>query len=449
MAYSKTLRRQVFIVVAFFALVTSTPTLSLLWDHIDPYFFLLIDGDWASLDTLYYFVSAAILLDLARQLERPSAWPWPLLLSWLPFVVWSCITIHWSRFPWFSFHEWAYVVLLSPVVFLFSYLLGWRKPISDKGLVAIAAIVFGYLGVRFVLEGDRLRTVGFDVVLSSWWFLTWIPILIVVMGQSDGKRQLIIRFFAILLVQSLALMFPQRLVQLTQVMLFAMFITGSIATKKLDPLQKPVWRYALFILLFYAAFWYFKISSIKPASYLMPDDGSGVGAWASVFLRSERYQIFSYWLSRGIENFWTGVGYGWQIPALSYIRPPDIAKLPDMMFSHGHNFLINTWLQTGMIGLLAIMLPIIALALDAIGTMRRSTSPASSLAAFGVLGMILILLLRNAGDDGMRQGSALIYWFFVGLCLGWSRNGTPFLVRSAMTERPSFGQTLDAKAVIR
>jgi O-antigen ligase len=86
---------------------------------------------------------------------------------------------------------------------------------------------------------------------------------------------------------------------------------------------------------------------------------------------------------------------------------------------HAHNILLEALVQTGMPGLLLLLLLLAAIAREG---WRAARGPAELPAACGIalLGVLAGMLARNMTDSLLVRQNALLFWGVVGVLLAWS-----------------------------
>lgn len=408
------------ILLLLWLVLTATPRIPIFWDHIDPLFFLLADGDWMVVDCGYYLLTAIACLDLARRWIGPGEWPWPVVTGWVAFAAWSLASCFWSPFPRFSFHEWAHDNLLSMAAFALGYAAIATKALRPRDF-AIATIVMPiYLVVGYVFLFRQMYWIAFDVGLTSTWLAYLFPMLYWWFwreSENGDFKRLFLPALALVACQGIALFaFPQRMVMLALLVIVGLTLLAMRRYALIPP--KPwAWMAGNALLLGHFVLSYFLISRDRPASYVVGDVGGD--SYLQVFAKSERYEIFRYWFEVGAEHTWTGVGLGWQVPALVYNhRHLTDTPLNSTMFSHGHNVLINTWLQLGIVGVALLIVWLSTVIWIALRQLS-SESPLAKGMSLALLGLVAVFLLRNLSDDGNREGNPMLLWGMVGGGLGY------------------------------
>lgn len=109
---------------------------------------------------------------------------------------------------------------------------------------------------------------------------------------------------------------------------------------------------------------------------------------------------------------WIGAGLGkWSS------RDVFVAHFNDPLLMHAHNAFLNRALETGIPGLLALLLLLCQVGL-AFWRCRRSADP--GIAAIGAAGLALLagVIVKNLTDDFFVRQNALLFWALVGAGLG-------------------------------
>jgi O-antigen ligase len=135
--------------------------------------------------------------------------------------------------------------------------------------------------------------------------------------------------------------------------------------------------------------------------------------------RSERYEIWGFWLERVAERPLLGVGFGRNLPRDVYAdqKPPHWI---DVMFAHGHNLFLDYALQLGVAGL-AVLLLLLASLLRAFWGLFRN--PHADVSLVGICGVALLVAMvsKNMTDDLFWRGNGLLFWALAGMTLGYGK----------------------------
>lgn len=138
------------------------------------------------------------------------------------------------------------------------------------------------------------------------------------------------------------------------------------------------------------------------------------------FEHSERYEIWRFWLTHIADKPFTGVGFGRDLPHLTYAgnKPQD---WPDLMFAHAHNILLDFTMQLGLVGLAAFLFLLGALLRY---FWRLYRNPVEEIALIGICGIttVIAMLSKNMTDNLFWRGDALLFWALMGILLGYGRH---------------------------
>lgn len=142
----------------------------------------------------------------------------------------------------------------------------------------------------------------------------------------------------------------------------------------------------------------------------------GETSLASTFTDSERFEMWRFWFERIQEHPWFGIGFGYDLPMLTYrsIKP---AHWFDLMFAHAHNTFINVTVQLGVVGLFSFCLALVTLALIFWRAARDVFLP-HALVGIAGLGVLLGMVSKNLTDDFFWRGPLFAFWLLIGLLLG-------------------------------
>lgn len=137
----------------------------------------------------------------------------------------------------------------------------------------------------------------------------------------------------------------------------------------------------------------------------------GTDVWE--FLSDDpRGDLWHFAVSQIALHPWIGAGLGkWSS------RDVFIAYFNDPLLMHAHNMFLNRALETGIPGVLALLLLLGQVAL-AFWRVARSADP--GIAAIGAAGLALVagVVIKNLTDDFFVRQNALLFWSLVGAGLG-------------------------------
>ncbi len=130
------------------------------------------------------------------------------------------------------------------------------------------------------------------------------------------------------------------------------------------------------------------------------------------FDRDPRFEIWSYAIDRIRERPWTGFGYGRGI-----LRKDFRSHFDNPLKWHGHNVVINYWIEAGPAGAIAIVGLFFALFAQAAALYRRGEEAIWPLGAW-VIAMLVGIAIKTATDDILVRESSLLFWSTVGMAFG-------------------------------
>lgn len=126
-----------------------------------------------------------------------------------------------------------------------------------------------------------------------------------------------------------------------------------------------------------------------------------------------RLALWQHTFERIGERPWIGFGFG-----KSILRSELQGELKDPMLAHAHNLFVSQWLQTGAVGVAALVGLLGALAWCYAGYLRAADG---TLAAIGVTGLALLTMfvIKNLTDDFMIRPTSKEFWALNALLVGY------------------------------
>ena len=139
-----------------------------------------------------------------------------------------------------------------------------------------------------------------------------------------------------------------------------------------------------------------------------------------------RILLWQHTFERIHERPWTGFGFG-----KSILRDEFQAELDNPLLLHAHNMFLSQWLQTGALGVAALLAVMVALALRSFRFMR---APDGTLAAIGLAGLALLacFMIKNLTDDFFIRPTSKEFWALNAMLIGYGMRRQPRLVQSDM-----------------
>ncbi|VXB75046.1 Membrane protein [Burkholderia sp. 8Y] len=376
----------------------------------------------------------------------PSPLRWPLMMPIALWAAWTLLSVSWSPLPAVSMHAWLDEVCYPLLGFFGFWLIGARVARAERFVLAhwaacvlvalISAVYWGQLqpptADTFMLHyynrvGHTSTVALFGIalfvgtMLEGKWRLIGVSgiLLTIFIGIATLNRFFGIGAF-ITLVLALSPLYRKHMT----VALIALAIIGVSAVAVLEvsarmrferiPPQLPAHGVTI------------EGDRIPVPSFL-----PGI---ADTLAADTRPRLWAFYGRAGEAHKWTGIGFGKPLPGQVYGReiPPRLLAAESQALTHAHNLFLNTWLETGLIGVLLQVLLLAAL----VRRFLRVRRELPWLAAGGIA-LVGAMIAKNFTDDFMWQTTALAFWCFAGLMLGRAERLTKRLP-------PARGATADA-----
>lgn len=122
--------------------------------------------------------------------------------------------------------------------------------------------------------------------------------------------------------------------------------------------------------------------------------------------KNERLGPWQAWFERGMESPVIGAGFGRDNVKAHFSRG---AEWPDQQLHHGHNLILNNFLQLGLLGVCLFVAANTQL-LYSLLRQRRTITTAGAL-------IVMFFLIRNMFDDFSFKRLLVVYGLFLGACL--------------------------------
>jgi len=134
---------------------------------------------------------------------------------------------------------------------------------------------------------------------------------------------------------------------------------------------------------------------------------------ARTFTDDPRIALWQHTFRRIAERPWLGFGYG-----KSILREELRGELGDPMLAHAHNIFVSQWLQTGAIGVVALIGLLAALGWQYGRYLRFNDATLAMLGLVG-LAMLASFLVKNLTDDFLVRPNSKEFWAFNAMLVGW------------------------------
>lgn len=405
--------RGTLLVATLFGLVTVAPAKPDWWYEAYALLLRLSGGGPLLVDAAGALAATLILASLAARLLPPARWPWPLLALWLPIAAWSLASAAWAANPAISLATWMHEYLLGFVVMVTGYAAGRSRLPTSRIAMTAFLLTFLYVVARSFFVARSL-----DHSITTTWFCLASPLLLLWLARECDRERRTAVLVTLLFVAVQVLLhreIPQRMYVFS---VLAATVAGALAFRVLglEPANRTLWRTCVALIVACLTVLCFVQFSGRVASIFLPR-AAPENAWYLVFVRSERYVIFQYWLAQGLERPWAGAGLHWWNPLA--LNDPALTPIRFVSWAmkHAHNHFLNLWLQLGLVGLLAQLVLLAALAYRAIGGIREA-SVASRRLAVTYVAMLIACFGRNLSDDGLHAGALLLFWLLTGAIVG-------------------------------
>lgn len=155
----------------------------------------------------------------------------------------------------------------------------------------------------------------------------------------------------------------------------------------------------------------------------MERSGKQVPPWGhaaiQLFHADARADFWRQYEQLALKNRWVGVGYGRTVPAIAYglHANPTFSPKDPAGRTHAHNVFLDTWLQTGYVGLV-LLVGVLASLLHAVVRNVRS-APGDPAMGAAIVTLIVATILHNLTDDFLVYGMADGFWILLGLMFGF------------------------------
>lgn len=365
--------------------------------------------------------------------SAPSPHRWPLMLPVVLWAGWALASVSWSPYRAESMHAWLDEVCYPLFAFFGFWLIGARVAQSDRFVLAhwlacallalVSVLNWGHLqpptADTFMLHyynrvGHTSTVALFGMALFIGMTLhgRWRPI-----GISGVLLSLFIgvatvnRFFGLAAFVTLVIgfypLYRRHIVLATAVLVIAgVAAVGALEMSSLTRFgQLP--------------------PTLKQHGVTIEGDRVPVPSFlpgiADTLAADTRPRLWAFYGKAGEPNAWTGVGFGKPLPGEVYRKelPASLLAAEPQALTHAHNLFLNTWLETGVIG--AVLEAVLLAALVRRFWRMRQALPWR---AAGGLALVGGMIAKNLTDDFMWQTTALAFWCFAGLMLGYGERRT-------------------------
>ncbi|CAG4922415.1 O-antigen ligase family protein [Paraburkholderia gardini] len=398
-----------------------------LWIACPTILFVVMFGHMTGIVNVALVVLAIGTLGAAFSADRPSVLRWPLMVPVLAWAAWTAGAVAWSVWPKVSLHAWFDEVLYPLVAFWAFWLVGSRAE-QPARLALVTWVACLLLAIMSALNWGHLQPptpetfplhyynrVGHTSTLAIFAIPVISGLILGARRRLAGLVGLVAclfvglatlnRFFwPAVVVTLLVALFPlyRKRMLLASVLVLAVIVAG-VGTLELSARLR------------------FGNAAPPPAQHVVvvaghtfyvPASLSGIDDTVS---SDTRPKLWAFYSAVGKSHTWTGIGFGKPLPGMAYRAqmPASLLNLEPQAPTHAHNLFLNTWLQTGVIGVMLQSLLLLCLVLR----FWRFRRTATWVCAAGIA-LVAGMIAKNLTDDFMWQTTMLAFWSFAGLLLG-------------------------------
>ncbi len=367
---------------------------------------------------LLFFATGLALLRVGTQPSAASVRLVSLPPAWIAFLLWAIwagLSIFWSGEPERASKEFRNEIIYAGMAYWTCFIAGqsraglpWSIGIVALGLVCSTLLS---IGVGFQLTPTALQLWHGGPGAHSSVLLVMAPLVFIVWWQrnmSAGAPRLalnasVMTMALLILVSAYATL--NRTIWLgfvLQLIVMVLALYGNqlqsfrtISTANLRRLVGLVFAVAVCVALFVIA-------------TVQRDGLAGISSDA-------RLSLWHKALQQLMESPWIGYGFGRGTFRAEWMKSYNASEI-----WHSHNLLIETAIQTGVIGLALLLYVFTKLLLAGIQRTRRADAQQRVWGA-AILAIILGMLVRNFTDVLWVRGSALLFWGALGVMFGWAQ----------------------------
>ena len=134
-----------------------------------------------------------------------------------------------------------------------------------------------------------------------------------------------------------------------------------------------------------------------------------------------RPAIWRYYIVRGLQHPWIGLGFGRTVPGIGWQTASDraLARIEPNAYIHAHNILINWWLELGLVGLVLLGSVGVSLVVRSRAWLRTAGDTAEAgRIRNALLTTMMAGLARDLTDDFLVYGMAIAFVVILASLLG-------------------------------
>jgi O-antigen ligase len=334
----------------------------------------------------------------------------PLIAGWAAWMVMAGISVVYAQHRFMSLSEYRYEVLYTFGTWATWYTLARRRDGARwlGRVLIVVTVVALILGIAQFVPGQAWFDFGRfgDVGTVSTFLITVLPLFLLFAlrsrPRSATRAGALVMAACCLGAGFMTLNRTFWLAAAVEITIFALF-----SMRYWDSRFRTASMLAVGALV--AALALFQVFTASESRIALAAPGTGVWEFLS---EDPRGDLWRFATTRIAEHPWIGAGLGkWSS------REAFVAHFNDPLLMHAHNIFLNRALETGLPGLLALLLLLGQVAI-AFRRVARSSDP--GIAAIGAAGLALVagVVAKNLTDDFFVRQNALLFWSLVGAGLG-------------------------------
>lgn len=341
------------------------------------------------------------------------------------WCLWGCLSLLWSVDPAYTAHQLKREVGYSLVVIVTFYVAG---TIRGAWPLLLWAAVGGYSLVAAVALGMGISPVGWNAGLwhagvgeYSTYSVLIVPLLMLILapqpvGLGRAPLPMLLATVTLVLLVVTNLQTYNRLVWLALAAICVTIAALAASRWRTTVAVRPGRWLALLLVLLLGLTVVFVTVVRQKSQLLFPGQTTLTTITSDV-----RLPLWEYTFFKIRERPWTGYGFGKLI-----LEGEMRSALGNPLLTHGHNVLLNQWLQLGAIGAAAFAALLAALACR---FARLARSRDDTLAIAGIAGLALLVgfVVKNLTDDFLLQSNAKEFWAFAAMLLGFCSQREQYL----------------------
>lgn len=351
---------------------------------------------------------AAVLMS-----RRIDYYPRGLLYAWISVAVWALLSLFWSENPHTSWNVFQEEILLGFVAFFSFFILAQTRWVFALA-VSVSLFFIVILGIWVSVEGiDKVEVVFHGEVSLGSYLAMLYPITLLIWSRRNWPFRRCISIIATAVLFLIQIEHAGRMGIIVAVLLINAFWVIALRHDYPDLFGRYRWRLILLSLLLVVSGTYLSLSQKSYAR-----NNSSPVAVISSYLKDARLDIWRDGWQQFQERPLLGIGYGWRLEGKVFAgekKPPSLRRYG---LNHFHNLFLDQLIQTGIMGLVLLLI-FFGAQLHFFCTMMRSRETFY----LGLAGVLTVAgaLLKNQTDLVLTGHMAMIYWACIGLFAGYGR----------------------------